>query len=78
MYIHLLTYNERKRFEQFNICPMCGKKIETFDSFEYYAMKYGKNKLYTFFHTSCIVNYHKMKGGETIEEEFESGGEGED
>ena len=69
MYIHQLTFTERKHFERCPGCPICNKPIETFDSFEYTKTPYGKHKLYTFMHTSCVVNYHRTKGGETIEQE---------
>ena len=69
MYIHNLTYTERRHFENSAMCPICNKPIETFDSFELVKTGYNRHTLYTFFHTLCVVNYHKVKGGDVDEEE---------
>lgn len=47
----------KRRFKVRSICPVCGQKIEDFDDVQFVAYRNGKCKLYTFFHTSCLVEF---------------------
>lgn len=53
-----LTLNEIRRFRYRKNCPLCGKRIEDYDDFQYTVTPFGKVKIYTFFHSMCLVKQH--------------------
>lgn len=59
MVISNLTYDERRRLHKACMCPICKTPIEDYESFEKVVVNYKRYKLYTFFHTSCIVSLHE-------------------
>ena len=71
MQLHNLTYDERRRFHKLQVCPICRAMIEEFDSFEPVSFRYGRNKIYTFIHTSCLLKFHTL----VFHEAFPEGGE---
>lgn len=52
----------KRRFAFRKVCPICNNHINDWDDIQYIRFQYGKIKMYTFFHTSCLVK-HNMQGG---------------
>lgn len=50
-----LTMYEQQRFNQADICPICKKRIKRSEKFDFLKTQYGKNRVYTFFHNSCLI-----------------------
>lgn len=56
MYYSKASKYLQMRFKRQGICMICGERINEIDSFEYIAVRVGRNKLYNFFHTCCLSN----------------------
>lgn len=65
-----LTYDERRRFHRCQVCPICNKFIEDYDSFESISVKKGRMKIYTFLHTKCIIGFHENVLHDKMEDEL--------
>lgn len=49
------------RFKRQGMCMICKRRIQDYEIFEYIAVRVGREKLYNFFHTSCLT--HSKPGG---------------
>lgn len=43
----------------FPLCPLCGRRVESFDDFQYIKIRNGRRFCYTFFHTNCILDFER-------------------
>ncbi|MBO7732703.1 MAG: hypothetical protein J6S67_09130 [Methanobrevibacter sp.] len=55
MVISELNHGQKLRFMNRQVCPICKKSITVDDTFECLKMKRGRNLLFIFFHTKCLV-----------------------
>lgn len=56
-----MSDTEKRRFTFRKVCPICKQPINDWDDIQYIKFQYGKTRLYTFFHTSCLVK-HNFEG----------------
>ena len=45
-----------KQLSRLYFCPFCKGKIQKIDDVQIVKIKYGKQILYRFMHTSCLIN----------------------
>ena len=69
-----MTYNdlsdrEKRRFKQNNICPICGKGINTTDNFQFLTFRDGRFIRYKFFHLPCLGNSRELEVSKWEKEE---------
>lgn len=48
----------KRRFAFRKECPICGKPINDYDDIQYIKFQYGRIKMYSFFHTMCLVKHN--------------------
>lgn len=56
MYYDKASKYVQMRFKRQGICMICQERIKDYESFEYIAVRVGREKLYNFFHTCCLSN----------------------
>lgn len=47
----------KRRFAFRKVCPVCNNPIYEWDDIQYVKFQYGKLRIYTFFHTNCLVKH---------------------
>ena len=45
-----------QRLSRQAICPLCGEQISKLDDVQVVKIKYGKQMIYSYFHSACIIN----------------------
>lgn len=45
-----------QRLSRQAICPLCGERIDKLDDVQLVKIKYGKQMIYSYFHSTCIIN----------------------
>ena len=48
--------NREQRLSRQAICPLCGEQITKLDDVQLIKIKYGKQMIYSYFHSACIIN----------------------
>ena len=52
-----MSYNLLSRFKNRSVCPICKQKIEEYDDVQAVGYPNGRYKMYTFFHTQCLISF---------------------
>lgn len=52
-----MTRTIQRHFSRRSACPICGKQIEEFDDVQQVSYRMGRCRLYTFFHTKCLIEF---------------------
>lgn len=52
-----MTKTIQRHFQRRGLCPICGGLIEEFDDVQQVSYRMGRCRLYTFFHTKCLVDF---------------------
>ncbi|MBO7713751.1 MAG: hypothetical protein J6S85_09295 [Methanobrevibacter sp.] len=47
----------KRRFNFRRECPICKQAIHDYDDIQYIKFQHGRLRMYSFFHTSCLVNH---------------------
>lgn len=59
-----MNYTEKRHFAYRKVCPICGNKINDWDDIQYIRFQYGRIRMYTFFHTACLVKHNFGEEGQ--------------
>lgn len=51
----------RGKFRRYNICKICGAKIEQFEDCQFVQYKIGRRVSYNFLHTSCLNHSKRVR-----------------
>ena len=52
-----MTRTLQRHFQKRGLCPICGSQIEEFDDVQQVSYRMGRCRLYTFFHTKCLIEF---------------------